>query len=106
MAGSIEMRVVLSKLAKFEFEEAYNCYELELDGLGERFRREVKVAIRRILEYPVAWSIERGEIRRYLLYKFPYKILYSIEKQGEELFVVAIAHQHREPSYWVDKIEI
>lgn len=98
------MRAVFSELAKAEFEDAYNYYELKLNGLGEKFRQEVRSALQRILEYPAAWSVERGSIRRYLLHKFPHKILYSIEKQGKELFIIAIAHQHREPYYWIDHI--
>jgi len=54
----------------------------------------------RILEYPMAFAIERGEIRCCLLHKFPYKILFSMEK--DHIFIVAIAHQHRKPNYWID----
>ena len=72
---------------------------MEFKGLGLRFREEVKKAIVRILEYPEAWSVERGEIRRCLLHTFPYKILYSIEK--DHIFIIAVAHQHRKPDYWI-----
>lgn len=34
----------------------------------------------RIAAYPKAWSVERGEIRKCLLHKFPYKLLYSINR--------------------------
>jgi len=32
-------------------------------------------------------------------YKFPYKLLYSVEK--DHVLVIAIAHQHRKPDYWI-----
>jgi len=97
------MRVIFSTLAKQELEDAARYYELEQEGLGRRFRAEVKRAARRIARYPRAWSIERGDIRKCSLYKFPYKLLYSIEQ--DHIFIVAVAHQHRRPDYWVDRID-
>lgn len=67
------MRVIFSTLAKQELEDAAYHYELELEGLGRRFRAETKKAARRIARYPRAWSVERGEIRKCSLHKFPYK---------------------------------
>jgi plasmid stabilization system protein ParE len=97
------MRVIFSKLAKQELEDAINYYELEFPGLGERFREELIKAITLIAEHPQSWSIERGEIRKGLLHKFPYKILYSIE--SDHIFIIAIAHQHRKPDYWIENEE-
>ncbi|MEW6501172.1 MAG: hypothetical protein AB1456_06765 [Thermodesulfobacteriota bacterium] len=38
-------------------------------------------------------------MRKTFVHRFPYKILYSIEP--DHLFIIAIAHQHRKPDYWV-----
>ncbi|MEE8057607.1 MAG: type II toxin-antitoxin system RelE/ParE family toxin [Pseudomonadales bacterium] len=95
------MEVIFSEYAKLELEDAACCYELEYEGLGRRFEKEVKNAAIRISEYPQAWSVERGDVRKCLLHKFPYKLLYSIE--GNHIFVIAVAHQHRKPDYWIDK---
>lgn len=93
------MKIIFSKLAKLEFDDAITYYETEFAGLGFRFKEEIKSSIRRIKENPEAWSIERGEVRKALLHRFPYKILYSIDKKI--IIILAIAHQHREPNYWV-----
>ncbi|QXP83101.1 type II toxin-antitoxin system RelE/ParE family toxin [Methylococcus sp. ANG] len=95
------MKVVFSKYAVQELNDAVSYYELQYEGLGRRFREEVKKAIRRMSEYPKAWSVERKDVRKYLLHKFPYKLLYSIEE--DHLFVIAIAHQHRKPDYWIER---
>lgn len=97
------MKVIFSKLAKQELDDATRFYEKEFEGLGKRFREEVTKAAIRISEYPEAWSVERGEIRKCLLHKFPYKLLYSIEK--DHIFIIAVAHQHRKPDYWVERNE-
>lgn len=97
------MRVVFSSIAKKELDDAVQYYELEHPGLGGKFKQEVKKAALRISEYPEAWSIERGEVRKCLLHTFPYKILYSIEK--DHAFILAVAHLHRRPDYWVERDE-
>lgn len=95
------MKVIFSKYAKQELDDAVHYYELEYEGLGRRFRQEVKKAAIRISEYPMAWSVERGDVRKCLLHKFPYKLLYSIEEN--HIFVIAVAHQHRKPDYWIER---
>lgn len=95
------MRVVFSSLAKRELDDATNFYEMEFEGLGKRFLAEVKKAVIRISEYPKAWSVERGEVRKCLLHRFPYKLLYSIER--DHIHVMAVAHLHRKPDYWVER---
>ena len=95
------MKVFFSKYAQQELEDAALFYEFEYAGLGKKFKEEVRKAAIRISEYPKAWSVERGEVRKCLLHKFPYKLLYSIEE--DHIFIIAVAHQHREPNYWIDR---
>ncbi len=95
------MKVIFSKYARQELEDAESYYELEFAGLGKRFKDEIRKAANRIGEYPKAWSIERGDVRKCLLHKFPYKLLYSIEE--DHIFVVAVAHLHRRPDYRIDR---
>lgn len=95
------MKVIFSKFAKLELEDAVNFYELEYSGLGSRFKKEIEKAVLLIAKYPKAWSIARGEIRKYILHNFPYKLLYSIEE--DHIFIIAVAHQHRKPEYWINR---
>ena len=97
------MNIRIAKIAQQEFEDAKEFYEMGQAGLGNRFEDEVKNSFLRIQQYPTAWPIERDEVRHYLLHKFPFKILYSI--QDNDLIVLAIAHQHRKPNYWIDRIK-
>ena len=95
------MRVIFSRYAQLELEDAAHFYERHRNGLGESFRWQVKEASVRIATHPEAWSVERGEIRKCLLHQFPYKILYSIEH--DHIFIIAIAHRRREPDYWISR---
>lgn len=97
------MKVEILEIASLEFIAAKEFYELEQSGLGAQFENEIKQAILRIQQYPKAWSSEGKESRRYFVHKFPYKILYSIQK--EIIVILAFAHLHRKPDYWIDRIK-
>lgn len=95
------MPVIFSRYARQELDDATAFYELEVTGLGQRFREEAEAATKRIATYPRGWPVERGDIRKCLLHRFPYKLLYAIET--DHIVIVAVAHQHRQPDYWVDR---
>lgn len=97
------MKVRFLETAERELEDAIDYYELELDGLGPRFKSEVKLALERISRFPHAWSVEIEDVRRCLLHKFPYKLLYSVE--SDHILVIAVAHQHRKPFYWLSRVK-
>lgn len=96
------MRILVSPEARDEYQDAVRYYEQQFPGLGARLTEELRAALRRMSSWPLAFSVERGDIRRVLLERFPYKILYSIE--ADHLYVIAIAHQHREPDYWSKRV--
>jgi plasmid stabilization system protein ParE len=88
--------------ARTELREARRYYAQLHPVLGDQFVREVRVAVERILAHPEAWPIEHELMRKIVLNRFPYKILYAIE--ARELIVLAVAHQHRRPEYWIDRL--
>ena len=55
-----------------------------------------------VSSYPEIGAIEFAPIRHILLHKFPQKILYLID--GIDIVVLAIAHQHRKPNYWKQRL--
>lgn len=96
------MNIELTAIARQELDDAVSWYEHELPELGQRFFSEVKQALVRISSYPEAFTVERNDIRKCLLHTFPYKILYSIE--DNTILVITIAHTHRRPEYWIDRV--
>ncbi len=48
------MKILFSKFAKNELDDAIAFYETELAGLGLRFREEIRSSIARINEHPEA----------------------------------------------------
>jgi len=76
--------------------------ELRAKGLGRRFFAEVRRAESLIAQFPEAGEEIRPGIRKRMLRKFRYSLIYSIEKDG--LLILAVAHHSRRPDYWVGRV--
>ncbi|MDP2952529.1 MAG: type II toxin-antitoxin system RelE/ParE family toxin, partial [Chloroflexota bacterium] len=72
------MTLIFDPLAKREYEEAFEYYEAQEEGLGENFRRAVWAAIAVLQRYPDIGEEVRPGIRKILLRRFPYKLVYSV----------------------------
>ncbi len=92
------MNVLFHPDAELEFNEAIDYYEEVENGLGYDFSIEITNAISRIVAFPNAWPVIDENIRRALVKRFPYGVLYS-EDQGT-VYIVAVMHLHRNPEYW------
>ena len=96
------MNVRFLTLAQREVDDTVAWYDGQAAGLGQEFLDELDRAVRRATAFPMSCpEIEPG-VRRCLLARFPYGLIYGLD--GEMLVVVAVAHLHREPRYWVDRI--
>lgn len=95
------MELIFAKLARAEMVEAKRYYEQQQRGLGMTFQHEAEVSARRIFDQPLAWQIEIEPVRRFMFNRFPYKMLYAI--RGERIIILAVAHQHRNPDYWIER---
>lgn len=93
-----EMSFSFHPEAEEEFNKAIEYYEEVEPGLGYDFALEIYSTIQRSVEFPKAWSVIEGEIRRSLVRRFPYGVLYSEEQK--EIFIVAVMNLHRNPDYW------
>ena len=87
--------------AEEEFNQAIDYYEETEPGLGYDFALEIYSAIQRAITFPKAWAVLEGEVRRSLVRRFPYGILY-FEEEGE-IFILAVMNLHREPGYWKNR---
>lgn len=97
------MEVKFLKLAQAEFDDAVAFYESEQPGLGKRFRGEVLRSVSRIIEFPSAYQELSESIRRCLVAKFPYAIIYHHDLDQSEILIVAVGHLHRRPDYWTSR---
>jgi len=87
--------------AERELNEAVEFYDLESPGLGDVLLAEVEHALAQVEAFPEASEPLRDGIRRRLLHKFPYALLYSL--RPAEIRILAVAHTRRRPFYWEDR---
>ena len=78
--------------------EAAFFYEAESAELGFEFLDDVQRAIDSLREHPKLGQAVGRSLRRALLRRFPFSLIYSEEADG--ILVVAVAHQRRHPDYW------
>ena len=96
------MKVRFVSPAYIELDEAITYYDHQLPGLGFLFFQEVDAAIERIKLMPEAWTKVGQRTRRCLMKGFPYALHYIIDR--EEILITAIAHLHRDPDHYRNRI--
>jgi len=97
------MKLKIHELARMEFEDAIEWYDLQSTGLGERFKRTVLEQLRTVRQHPGWYVREDASVFVAYIPKFPYKIYYTFDE--EQLVVWAIAHMHRKPFYWQERVK-
>jgi plasmid stabilization system protein ParE len=88
--------------ASAEMEEAIDFYNAQESGLGDVFEDEIRATLARILAHPQAWTKLSRRTRKCGTNRFPYGIIYQVRDDG--ILVVAVAHLHRKPFYWRDRL--
>lgn len=74
--------------------EAFDWYESQQSGLGIDFLDEVAECYDRIVQHPEHYQSHRNQ-RIAVMHRFPYKIVYEIER--ESIVVYAVYHDKRNP---------
>ena len=97
------MKIDFLTIAQKELADAVDWYNEQSDGLGNEFLDELDRAIRRAVAYPQSCTEIESGLRRCLIARFPYGLIYSLEE--ERIIVVAVAHLHRHPRYWAERLE-
>lgn len=91
--------------AEQELTSAIDYYEDQHRDLGFSFAIEVLLTIRRITAHPASGTTISGRIRRLLINRFPFGVLYHFDEVRDQVFIVAIMHLRRNPDYWKQRIE-
>lgn len=87
--------------AEDELSEAYDWYEQQLPGLGNKFYKEVNHYLTLLEHDPFQFPVRYVEqLRAVPLNKFPFLIIYWIDQITNMIFVVSIFHTSRDPKYF------
>ncbi|MEM9541568.1 MAG: type II toxin-antitoxin system RelE/ParE family toxin [Cyanobacteria bacterium P01_E01_bin.42] len=94
--------IVLRVEAQAEFDLAFDWYEEQQSRLGVKFLTSVAEVLERIQSFPEVCEIVFEDVRRAIVPKFPYLILYKIEP--EQIVILAVFHSKRDPQIWRDRV--
>lgn len=84
--------------ARAELRAAVAFYRQQAPGLGAELVAEARVVFDRLAAMPGSGSPAESDIRRAMLARFPFTIVYY--ELEDEVEVVAVMHQRRHPGYW------
>ena len=88
--------------AELEMLDAARYYESQAPGLGMDFLDKIDSAVQDIRAHPERWPVIRFNIRRRLVHRFPYGLLYRVDPA--EFLILATMHLHRHPDYWLNRL--
>lgn len=94
--------VFFHQAAKEELLISRDYYDELVFGLGKSFVIEVERCLNIIKSNPLAYPIVRQNIRKAVIMKFPFSILYK--PVDENVYILAIMHQKRKPNYWSKRV--
>jgi hypothetical protein len=92
------MRIKFHSEARNEFFEAAEYYEDQVVGLGDVFIDEVEKVLNVIELQPVSGAKITNSERRFLVSRFPYGVIYSVE--SDQIIIFAVMDLRRKPGYW------
>ena len=92
------LKVNVRPIALDELERAWIWYEEQRPGLGDEFQSCVDAALMAAARDPLAYPQVEGDLRRVLVRRFPYAMLYLVEPDRIE--VLAVFHGARDPREW------
>jgi plasmid stabilization system protein ParE len=87
--------------AAAELLTAVSYLEGRAERLGRRFLEEVGRAENQIAGFPQSAAEISPGIRKCLLRKFRYSLIYSVE--GDGVIVLAVSHHSQAPHYWASR---
>ena len=96
------MKIRFLTMAETEVDNAVSWYQEQTEDQSLNFLNELDRAVQVIKAFPHLAAEIEPDIRRFVLHRFPYSLIYGIEKDA--IVVIAVAHDHREPGYWSDRV--
>jgi toxin ParE1/3/4 len=88
--------------ARDEFDAAVDWYEQQQPGLGTAFLDRVRDVFARIAANPQLHAVVYQDVRKAVVQKFPYVVLY--QEEASEVVVIAVFHTARDPAIWQGRV--
>lgn len=85
-----------------EAESAFDWYAQRSPEAARGFRDELGHAVEALSTAPTRWPRYGARVRRYVLPRFPFSLVYRLVDARIE--IIAVAHGKRRPGYWRSRL--
>ncbi|HEX2209151.1 MAG TPA: type II toxin-antitoxin system RelE/ParE family toxin [Longimicrobium sp.] len=99
----MKVRVALTEAAQEERLEAARFYRAANLEAAQSFARAFKHELALLKEQPLLGASVPGGHARKVFPHFPYSLIYTFEENL--ITIYAVAHQSRDPEYWVERVK-
>ncbi|MFD0751030.1 type II toxin-antitoxin system RelE/ParE family toxin [Mucilaginibacter calamicampi] len=96
-------KIKISPEALSDIQEASNCYNKQVPGLGSRYQKNVKQQIEILKKRAEGYSVRYEDVHCVLVKKFPFLIHFTINKEAHFVEVFAVFHTSRNPTIWHER---
>jgi plasmid stabilization system protein ParE len=93
-------------IVHYDIKEAQDWYRQQKPGLEIEFSKEIKKAILRLKRNPLGYEVKYKNIRTAFTDIFPYSIHFYMDESAQQLVIVVIIHQSRQPQLSVKRTDI
>lgn len=93
--------IIIRPEAEQDIREAYSWYETQMSGLGANFLLRIDAALSSVQRNPRQYPLIHQEVRRCLVRRFPYGILFL--EEDKRVIVLAVFHAKRDPRSWQER---
>ena len=96
------MRIEYHPAIATELAEIRDHYEARASGLGISFIDEFERQVMAIAAMPTRWRVVQTGLRRSLMRRFPYVIVFRI-MDDDWLRITVVKHEKRHPAYGINR---
>lgn len=100
LGNTSDYDIEISQDVLADVEEILFWYKLHSEELSKEFYKNLLFGLNSILSNPNAYQLIFKNVRRYLIKKFPYSIVYKLYKRKSLIVIASIYHNKRNPNVW------
>ncbi len=90
--------IIFYEDAKKDIIEIAKWYDLQMDGLGNRFEKYLGYAVQKLITHPLAFGLLFKDVRKIKLNTFPYIIFYQVIELNVHIY--GVIHTKRKPAVY------
>jgi plasmid stabilization system protein ParE len=94
------LRLIISKAAQADINEAALWYNTKQAGLGKRFTSTIRKEVKTIISNPELFPAKYNDVRTAAVSVFPYMIHYRVDTGLRQMTIIAVFHTSLNPKNW------